>query len=240
VVASNSLSLEANPGVLIGPGGGSFAGMNGRVHVTVPAGALSEDAAFYVQDPSEDTQPAIPLTWSPVEIVAHSHASGRSIHQFKKPITIQVGYDAANLPVGWAEEDLQIFYYNPADQDWYPMPTTVDTAAKSLTVQSDHLTIFDYSGKSWQGYQPPTVDSFQVSSFTGAGTYSMGFWMPPGPGGLKPSLALTYNSQIIDGSSIYAQGSWVGMGWDLDTGAITLNMHGTNSTTSDDTYKRVF
>jgi hypothetical protein len=50
---------------------------------------------------------------------------------------------------------------------------------------------------------------------------------------------LSYNSQIVDESSAFSQASWVGMGWSLDTGAITRNMHGTdsdNGSVNDDTF----
>jgi len=69
---------------------------------------------------------------------------------------------------------------------------------------------FDFKASSWQGYVPPTVDTFKVSDFTGAGTYSMDF--PNTPGQAVLSLAeLTYNSQVIDEGSAYSQASFVGM-----------------------------
>ncbi|MFT3890486.1 MAG: RHS repeat-associated core domain-containing protein [Anaerolineales bacterium] len=109
------------------------------------------------------------------------------------------------------------------------METTVDTKNNTLTALSDHLTVFDYKANNWQSQMVPTVDAFKVADFTGAGTYQVNLWTPPGPGGLQPSLTLSYNSQIIDESSAFSQSSWVGMGWTLDTGSVTRNMHGTDS-----------
>ncbi len=40
----------------------------------------------------------------------------------------------------------------------------------------------------------------------------------------------------MDDSAAYSQSSWVGLGWDLDTGAVNRNMHGTDSDSSDDTF----
>ena len=101
-----------------------------------------------------------------------------------------------------------------------------------MYLRKNKVTIFDYKATSWQKYTLPSVDAFKVSDFTGAGTYSYDFWVPPAPAGLAPNLQLSYNSQIIDEAlSAYTQGSWVGLGWSLDTGAITRNMHGTDNTT---------
>ncbi|MFG3003622.1 RHS repeat-associated core domain-containing protein [Streptomyces calvus] len=64
--------------------------------------------------------------------------------------------------------------------------------------------------------------SWDVSIGSGAFTYEMPFKLPKAPTGSTPSLALTYNSQSVDGrtSATNNQASWAGMGWDLQTGYI--------------------
>jgi YD repeat-containing protein len=174
--------------------------------------------------------PAVSLTGYPVEIIAAGKDTGTNIKKFQKPITIKIKYDQERI-FGGNEGDLMVFYYNEDDHDWYPLETTVDLEKQTLTATSDHLTVFDYKATSWQKFTPPTIDAFKVSDFTGAGTYSYDFWTPPAPAGLSPKLQLSYNSQVIDEAlSAYTQASWVGMGWSLETGAITRNMHGTDST----------
>jgi RHS repeat-associated protein len=57
---------------------------------------------------------------------------------------------------------------------------------------------------------------------SGAYTYSYPITVPPVPGGLEPTVALTYNSQMVDGitSATNPQASWVGDGWDSSQGFI--------------------
>jgi hypothetical protein len=51
-----------------------------------------------------------------------------------------------------------------------------------------------------------TPGTFDVSQ-TGAATYTISLWAPPGPKGIQPNLALVYNSRSGDGD--------IGVGWQL-------------------------
>ncbi len=137
---------------------------------------------------------------------------------------------------------MTLFYYDVEKATWIPLPTQFDPQAGVLRATSDHLTVFDTDANNWQAARLPGVSSFQVAQFTGAATYSYPLWVPPGPGGLQPSLSLSYNSQVVDGGFAQrTQASWVGMGWSLDTGYIERDMHGTMDDTSadDDTFSIV-
>ena len=210
-------------------------GNKNKTEVTIPANAASAAMLMAVRYPSPNALNSASLSWNPVEVIAVDKNTAKNITKFKNPITIQITYDENNL-FGAAENDLSIFYYDPDLQDWFPIDTQVDSVNNTLTVQSNHLTVFDYKANTWQSQMLPTVDAFKTSDFTGAATYDINMWTPPAPGGLQPSVSLGYNSQIIDDSSAYSQASWAGMGWDLQTGSVTLNMHGTGSDTADDTF----
>ncbi|MCF6524832.1 polymorphic toxin-type HINT domain-containing protein [Streptomyces sp. JJ36] len=64
--------------------------------------------------------------------------------------------------------------------------------------------------------------SWDVSVGSGAFTYQVPIQVPEPPMGSAPGVALSYNSQSVDGrtSSSNNQASWAGMGWDLNTGFI--------------------
>ena len=73
----------------------------------------------------------------------------------------------------------------------------------------------------------PSLQGWQVSPFIGSATYAYPLEVPAGAGGLRPPLALHYDSAATDGASGMRekqQASWVGKGWTLDPGgAIALN-----------------
>ena len=156
------------------------------------------------------------------------------VKQFKEPITIEVAYSEADLDGD--ERSLILFYYDEALGTWQPLPSSVDTETNLLTAQTDHLTVFDMTAQNFEAARLPSMAAFQTAAFTGAATYSLPLWVPPGPGGLEPDLVLSYNSQTVDGSDSRTQASWVGMGWNLDTGFIQRDTHGTIDYSGDDTF----
>ena len=92
--------------------------------------------------------------------------------------------------------------------------------------------MWTFSG--WEATRLPGLQEFQVSQFTGAATYSMPIWTPPGPAGLQPKLTLTYNSQAVDSPRWANRGFLGGMGWSLETRLYRAQPgHGSSS---DDTF----
>ncbi|MCP5463484.1 MAG: hypothetical protein H7A33_00485 [Deltaproteobacteria bacterium] len=65
------------------------------------------------------------------------------------------------------------------------------------------------SGGTNQGGQ-----SVQADEFSGAASYSVPIPIPPARGGIKPDLSLNYHSYRRN------YNSWVGLGWELDMGAV--------------------
>lgn len=241
VLATDSLSLPKHEQFTAKKNGASLTADKGRIKVSFGKKSLPEDAIVNVGVPAGDSVPAYSLSGHPFEIDAQGAQSGEALSQFDGEVSIDVDYSDFDLN-GKNEQDLYLYYYNPATSDWYPLPSSVDPATKTLHATTTHFTVFDTGLHDWEASHLPTLDNFQVSGFTGAATYSMPIEVPPGPGGLQPGLGLSYNSQVIDQSTSQTQASWVGMGWSLDMNFIELNDHGSNesntqnSWTSDDTW----
>ncbi|WP_406841899.1 RHS repeat-associated core domain-containing protein (plasmid) [Streptomyces sp. AHU1] len=88
------------------------------------------------------------------------------------------------------------------------------------------------SSSSDQGdYRASTLSptgSWEVATGSGAFTYSLPVQLPKPAMGSAPALAMSYNSQSVDGrtSATNNQASWVGMGWDLSVGFIERRYRG--------------
>ncbi|HKZ55072.1 MAG TPA: SpvB/TcaC N-terminal domain-containing protein, partial [Anaerolineales bacterium] len=216
--------------------GGSATAFEGDVRLSFPPRALRAGALGSLRRLRLSLRRVTGATLSghAFEILAEAAGTGKAIERFDQPISITLRYEEAS--VRGDEHSLTIFYYDETLGTWRPLPTTVDTAANVLTARTEHLSTFDYNTQNWQAARTPSVAAFQVSTFTGAATYALPLALPPGPGGLQPSLSLSYNSQAVDAAGSRTQASWVGMGWSLETGSIQRDMHGTLDYEGDDTF----
>ncbi len=205
------------------------------VQVEIPAKVFGEETGICIGRVNEVD---LPYSFSshPVQINAYNLNSEKQITHFDQQLVISMSYDPEEI--GEDEENLSMFYYDSEKQGWYGVISYIDPVQHILIGLTDHLSVYDYNAQSWQSAHLPTMDSFQVAQFTGAATYSYPIQVPAGPGGWQPSLALTYNSQVVDNASSQTQASWVGMGWSLDTGYISRDMKGTEGLfgNNDDAY----
>ncbi|MFZ5922112.1 MAG: SpvB/TcaC N-terminal domain-containing protein, partial [Chloroflexota bacterium] len=215
--------------------GGELATLNGRVRIKFPQSLFAGSTTVTVGRPDRRSAPDYSLSGNEFEIEAFADVNDQELAQFDNDVTLEVQYDETGIDPR-READLHLYYYNPETGEWEMLPTFVDTEKNTLVARTNHFTVFDFNFHDWQASHIPTVDAFQVSNFTGAATYSLPIEVPPGPGGLQPSLTLAYNSQVVDQTTTISQASWVGMGWSLDTGFIERNSHGTMPQTIDDTF----
>ncbi len=228
-------SLALFEKVSVNQAGGQAAGLKNKVRVEFPEGALSESVEVFIHKPLRESMPSHSMSGRPFEITARGAQSKRGVDTFQDDVEIEVSYADYEIPP-LLEGDLYLHWYDPALDTWHALTTVVDKENKVVRGYSNHFTVFDIGVNNWQANHLPTIDAFQVSNFTGAATYSYPIEVPPGPGGLQPSLLLNYNSQVVDQSIAKTQASWVGMGWSLDAGSIERNNNGTSHFTGDDTF----
>ena len=150
---------------------------------------------------------------------------GNDVHQFGAPLTIAARYTPEQLAVRHiAEVDLALFWFDPDQKEWVPLESRVDPAAHTVSASVNHFSNFQIGSieKPSDEYIP-SLQGWQVSTFTGAATYSYPIEVPAGPNGIKPDLQLSYNSTGMDGLSGLRptqQAGWAGRDWSLDTGSI--------------------
>ena len=89
---------------------------NGKVKVSVPAGAATEDLLVDVRDAGPDSERGYSLSGYPIEIVAVGSNTKKNIDKFNEEITISIQYDPENI-YDWAEDDLKIFYFDEETMD---------------------------------------------------------------------------------------------------------------------------
>ncbi|HUF37877.1 MAG TPA: hypothetical protein VMN57_05090, partial [Anaerolineales bacterium] len=236
-LATDALTIEEANKTTIDVTGGSAVGFVGGITVTVniPGGALTETVDLRINDTGELSAPPDSLSGRPIRITAIGLISGKPVNVFGKEISIQIPYDEGRIQGD--EAGLLLHYYDEKSESWRPVGTIVDTENNILTGFTNHLTDFDVEVQSWEMATLPSLDAFQVSPFSGAASYSIPIWTPPGPGGLQPSVSISYSSQPVDSANGRTQAGIAGMGWSLNAKmGITRNMNGTNDDLSDDTF----
>jgi RHS repeat-associated protein len=227
IIAMTSLELEEGFTQELTQKGGELDYKNGNVKLTFPEGSLSEDITLKYKRLSLGKE-GIPyvLSGNMFEVEAYGKSNLQEISNFDKELSIEIKYD--HEMITGDESTLTLFYFNETENDWYPLPSEVDIENHILKGYTNHFTVFDFNTQDFQAATLPTLKSFQAGGSTGAASFSYSIEIPPGPGGLQPSISLSYNSQSVDGMTNRTQSSWVGAGWSLNTGGyITRNMNGT-------------
>ncbi|WP_280886223.1 hypothetical protein, partial [Streptomyces sp. LBL] len=115
--------------------------------------------------------------------------------------------------------------------------TAETTTASSATV----LAATASSGGDGGDYAATSLSAsseWGVDTNSGAFTWSYPMTVPPVPGGLQPTVGLSYNSQSVDGQTATTnnQGSWIGQGFSYEPGYIERRYKPCADDGHDDTY----
>jgi virulence plasmid B protein len=228
------LTLSTHEQFMMDEKGGTIESKKEKLKISIPPDTFDAETIIDIGEPSGDAMPAYSLIGQAFEISAKDKQTNAELHQFSNKMDIEVDLEDLNIPQEKIT-NLFLYWYNPETQDWEALQSSANPKTKILKGKTDHFSVFAVGLNEWQAARMPTVDDFQVSNFTGAATFSLPIEVPAGPGGLQPSLTLSYNSQVVDQATFETQASWVGMGWSLETGSIELDTADTIGSL-DDTY----
>lgn len=140
---------------------------------------------------------------------------------FVEPVYMQVKLDSfADLKEIPAGQEAYVATYDEELDIWVKVPILVtDYETNTVTVETQHFSIWGAG----LGYSLPQnganvllFNQPYVSLFTGASTYNIPVWSPPGRAGMAPYVGLSYSSGIMNGLLGDVQASWVGAGWNMD------------------------
>lgn len=112
----------------------------GPVTVTIPPGTLGKpEAASSREPPGELSPPFGPVAGS----LAFVDIKIGDMTQFKKPLTLQFPIKAAGIdPDLPPERQFYVACFDEKDLAWKRVPFTVDAATQTLSVTTDHLTVY--------------------------------------------------------------------------------------------------
>ncbi|NOK71559.1 MAG: hypothetical protein GFH25_541324n2 [Chloroflexi bacterium AL-N10] len=221
---------------------------------------ISDDGRVEVLLPEQASDQPVTLALAPLEVATASRATtsaepdqhgfepfvltatdeaGQQVESFAKDMTINLSYTPEQLAaLGISEGDLTLFRYDEAAQTWLPLTTEVDRDALTATANASDVGTFALASD-WMPSDAyiPSLQGFQVGLFTGSTSYNYPLELPAGPGGIRPELALSYNSGATDGEGglrFNQQAGWSGRGWSLDTGSVARRKIRTDGATTVD------
>ena len=183
-----------------------------------------------IAKPTADT--TLTLTPNVTDVPSNSK---RGLPPFRITSTAKSGDMLLNLrytdeqlrALGISASDLTLMAYDETTKTWKSVETTLDLQNRRVGAR----VAVGGNSKLTDGSSPseaflPSLQGWQTSLYTGAATSSYPIDVPAGPGGIKPDIALSYNSSSSDGKGgqrILSQAGWVGRDWSLEMGSVSAN-----------------
>ncbi|MEX2247979.1 MAG: polymorphic toxin type 33 domain-containing protein [Dehalococcoidia bacterium] len=222
-----------NPDLIVGEvdaAGGTVAAADGRVEVVFPPGAATERLRVQISARDPDTLPLNdehrPIaTWS--FTAAAVDRGWASVEQFAGPVEVKFRPTPEQLD-GLMYSSVRAYFFDEGAGRWVDVPSQM-TGVREWTATTDHFTEYGIAGD-LAVLLPPLTDQAAVDLSGGAAALSLPIELPPGRGGVAPSLALTYSSAAVNEmKSRFSVGSWVGVGFNLDLPYISQTGDGANA-----------
>jgi hypothetical protein len=155
---------------------------------------------------------------------------------FEKAVTLRLPFDKKEIPEGYTEKDINVFYFDECKRLWQEVAKdSLDVKKGVITAKTTHFTDFIAGiikmpeSPETSGYTPTSIKDLKAASplvgiqsiappsanSRGTANTSFNIEIPKGRGGMQPALGLRYDS---DGAH-----SWAGMGWDLSAPSINID-----------------
>ena len=137
---------------------GSLRTTDGRMEVTIPAGAVSSATTIHYQQLVDQAVPGFRSAGVRFELTAVD-AQGNAVHQFQQELTLRVQYvDQAGVDPA----SLKLYFTDATHPTWTALPTTVDTTSHTLVATSNHFTTFAILSQSLQSADPTPCELAEV------------------------------------------------------------------------------
>jgi hypothetical protein len=196
---------------------------SGKINLLIPKGAVSETVEVELVEHVPWGSTGMRMI-NLFELNASVAESGEKVSQFNRDLEITIKHDPNELR-GLNIDSLRLYYLNEKSRQWVPISTSeYDNQEMALTADINH---FSYYGEQADPVinGPGRVMAAQVDLNSGTAIFNYPIELPPGPGGFQPKLELTYNSGVADEmKNKRSTGSWVGIGWALHLGRISLDL----------------
>jgi RHS repeat-associated protein len=196
---------------------------SGKIDLRIPKGAVTKPVEVELVEHSPWGSTGRKMV-SLFELNANLVESGEKVSQFNTNLEISIKHDPAELK-GLNIESLQLYYLDEESRQWVPVSTS-HYESKDMAVTAS-ITHFSYYGEQADPVinGPGKVMAVQVNLNAGSANFNYPIELPPGPGGFQPKLELTYDSSSVDEmKNKRSTGSWVGIGWNLHLGRISMDL----------------
>jgi RHS repeat-associated protein/uncharacterized repeat protein (TIGR01451 family) len=233
---------DGNRLTVLGPQGGKANGLDGKVEVSLPVGALKTLRGVLIQELKEKPQglagaPEAPGRFFKLELQqlpaalgdqalsqsGLSTVTGETVEaKFDQPVELTISFDGlAELATLGADQVPYLVTLDEASGTWVRVPIqSVDPASNSIQTEVTHFSSWGAGvGPAFpqNGANLLLFDKGYPETFSGKSRFSIPIWTPKGRNGMTPTLALSYSSGTVDGVLGDVQAPWVGMGWNVDT-----------------------
>lgn len=139
---------------------GSLRTTDGRMEVTIPAGAVSSATTIHYQQLVDQAIPGFRSAGVRFELTAVD-AQGNAVHQFQQELTLRVQYvDQADVDPA----SLKLYFTDATHPMWTALPTTVDTSTHTLVATSNHFTTFAILSQSLQLVTPTPCELAEIDA----------------------------------------------------------------------------